>query len=598
MPARVPVSPGRPPRSRQGTQRPVAGALALGGAALLAACGSDGRPSGHARQNVAGAAAQPANGGAAGHGGTSDNAASGTAPNGGAPSALAGAPSSGSLIPARVRRLASAEYDASVQALLSTQASPAAGPDFPPDLRQDGFTVNDAQRVDAVLVERLDAAALALATEAENNGTLARLAPCADTDEASTCAQRFITTFGAKIYRRPLVDAETQGLLALYAAGAEDATYLDGIAHVTRGLLESAGFLYLTELGDSQPGTSVAVELTPSELASALSYYLTSAPPDDELLATAAAGGLSDPDTREAEARRLFATSPAAQDTVVRLVREWLGIDGIDASAKDSLVYPEFDAQKPKIVAESRDFVRAVAFESTGTVSELLGANWTVNSGPLALYRTTASGPVANSSLIERVGILNQAAFLATYANAHESHPVFRGVAVARRVACIPLDSPASFNLQVVPPAPDPTKTTRERFAEHVVDPICAGCHDIIDPFGFSFEHYDGMGGYRAEENGQEVDSTVVVKMDADYDGAYADSNALAAVFAKSDTVRECFARLMYRAAAATGDDAATPGEAEFVQFWHSLPAAAQGNIVETLIAYVKSPNFGRRQAL
>jgi hypothetical protein len=169
---------------------------------------------------------------------------------------------------------------------------------------------------------------------------------------------------------------------------------------------------------------------------------------------------------------------------------------------------------------------------------------------------------------------------------------------VARRVACIPLDSPASFNLEVGPPAPDPMKTTRERFAEHVVDPICAGCHDIIDPFGFSFEHYDGMGGYRAEENGQEVDSTVVVSMDADYDGAYADSNALAAVLAKSDTVCECFARLMFRAAAATGDDAATPGEAEFVQFWHALPAAAQGNIVETLIAYVKSPNFGRRQAL
>jgi len=154
------------------------------------------------------------------------------------------------------------------------------------------------------------------------------------------------------------------------------------------------------------------------------------------------------------------------------------------------------------------------------------------------------------------------------------------------------------FDLTVVPPVPDPTQTTRERFSVHPADSICAGCHDIIDPFGFSFEHYDGMGGYRAQENGQDVDSAVAVSMEADYDGAYADSNALATVFAQSDSVRECFARLMYRAAAATGDEAATPGEAEFVQFWRALPAAAQGNIVETLIAYVKSPNFVRRQAL
>ncbi len=528
----------------------------------------------------------------------SANGGAANAASGGMNAAGASTSDDGSLIPSRIRRLANAEYDGSVQALLATQQSPASGPDFPPDLRQDGFTVNDAQRVDDVIVERLDDAALSLANEAESNGTLARLAPCGTSDDPATCAQNFITTFGAKVYRRPLVDAEVQGLASLYTVGAQGATYLDGIAHVTRGLLESAGFLYLTELGDGPPGTGADIQLTSNEIANELSYYLTSAPPDDELLAKAQAGALSDASEREAEARRLFATVPAAQDTAVRLVREWLGIDDITDTAKDSIVYPAFNDDKPLIVAESSDFVRAVAFQATGMVSELLGANWTVNSGPLALYQTAGNGPIAGSTLIDRVGILNQAAFLATYANAHESHPVFRGVAVARRVVCFPLDSPASFNLQVVPPAPDPTKTTRERFEAHVVDPICAGCHDIIDPFGFSFEHYYGMGGYRAQENGQDVDSSVVVSVQADYDGPYADSNAMATAFANSDSVRECFARQMYRAAAATGDGAATAGEPEFVQFWHSLPAAAQGNIMETLIANVKNPSFIMRQSL
>lgn len=500
-----------------------------------------------------------------------------------------------SLLTARIRRLANAEYDATVQRLLATRASPAAGTEFPPDFRQGGFTVNDAQRIDAVLVERLAKAADALATEARANGTLARVAPCGDRSRARRCARAFIAAFGPKVYRRPLIHEEVTALLALYAAGAAGATYEDGIAHVLRGLLQSAGLLYLTELGDTSSSDGT-IALTPYEIASSLSYLLTSAPPDDELLARAAAGGLSNPAEREAQARRLLETDALAQDNVVRLVREWLGIDRIDESEKDSFVYPDFAEQKPRIVAESKDFVRAVAFRASGTVSELLGATWTVDTGPLALYRTRGDGPVAGSTLIDRVGILNQAAFLARYANAHESHPVFRGVATARRVACLPLDSPTSFDIIVVPPVPDPGKTTRERFAVHSRDSLCQLCHSIIDPLGFSFEHLDGMGGFRSRENGRPVDSAVVVSERTAFDGPYADSNQLAAALARSESVRACFARFTFRAGAATGKPAGRLAEEEFLSFWRATPAAAEGNIVETLIAFVKRPTFARRR--
>jgi hypothetical protein len=281
---------------------------------------------------------------------------------------------------------------------------------------------------------------------------------------------------------------------------------------------------------------------------------------------------------------------------VVRLVGEWLGIDGIRQSAKDSLLFSEFATEKPRIVAESEDFVRAVAFASTGTISELLGATWTVDSGPLALYQPAGSGPIAGSTaLSDRVGILNQAAFLATHAGAQESQPIVRGVTVAKRVLCMPLDSPASLDIEVVPPAPDPEMTTRERFSVHTADAACAGCHDVIDPLGFAFEHFDAIGGYRETDNARPVDSAVEVKVGAELDGPYADSNELALALSASDTVRECFARFMFRAASATADSAATPGEQEFVDFWRTLPEAAQGSIVETLIAYVKAPHFGLR---
>ena len=382
------------------TERVVA-ALVRSGLLLAVGCsdyGRDGATSapadGGAPTAGAGSAAGAPNGAFAGAGGGAPASGTGGATAGSASGGGAGRPDFTSLIPARIRRLASAEYDASVQALLSTSAAPASGPDFPPDLRQDGFTVNDAQRVDALIVERLADAALALASEAQANGTLARLAPCDATADATDCAKSFSASFGAKLYRRPLDADELDGCASLYAVGADGATYLDGIAHVTRGLLQSAGFLYLTELGASAPVVDGPIELTPREIAASLSYFLTSAPPDDELVAKALAGALSDPGEREAQARRLLRSEPRAKDTLVRLVREWLGIDGVTELAKDSLVYPAFAGEKSRIVAESSDFVRAVAFESTGTVSELFGARWTVNSGPLALYEPAGSGPI------------------------------------------------------------------------------------------------------------------------------------------------------------------------------------------------------------
>src|SRR5262249_60087989 len=105
-------------------------------------------------------------------------------------------------------------------------------------------------------------------------------------------------------------------------------------------ILQSAGFLYVTELGNGANGAAT-VELTARETATALSYLVLGAPPDDELLAAADAGSLADADGREAQVRRLL-EDPRAKAQIVRAVREWLGIDKLDATDKDSNVYPMF----------------------------------------------------------------------------------------------------------------------------------------------------------------------------------------------------------------------------------------------------------------
>jgi hypothetical protein len=512
---------------------------------------------------------------------------------------------------ASVRRLTNAEYDASVQALLGTSLTPSTN--FPPDSRQAvNFTLNDGQRVDPVLAGALDDAAIALVTEARGNGRLANLSPCSNaTTGGQACAQTFIKSFGAKAYRRALTDDEVTALTTLYTAGATGGTYNDGIDLVTRGLLQSAGFLYITQLGS---GSSSPVTLTKDELASTLSYVVGGAPPDQALLDAAAAGNLADAAGRETQVRRLLGTT-AGKNRMVRVVREWLGTDAIGETGKDATAYSAYAGAKNAIVAESTNFIAEVLQNSTGTVNELLSANWSVVDSTLAgVYGVTSAGTTKHTMLPNRFGILNQAAFLSVYAHASESGPVLRGVAVMRRIACMNLPSPASLNIVVVPPQPDPSKSTRERFSIHSTDTKCATCHNQIDAIGFAFELFDGMGKQRPKNSDgtyQETSSikttastTVPTGVQADFAGTYADSNALAMALASSPQVRECVARQMFRSSAgrsgadmsnSTDRTAVEASEGTFIDIWKQLPSDNQGKFVEMLVAYVRSPLFDKR---
>ena len=103
------------------------------------------------------------------------------------------------------------------------------------------------------------------------------------------------------------------------------------------------------------------------------------------------------------------------------------------------------------------------------------------------------------------------------------------------------------------------------------------------------------MGRHRQEDQGKPVDSVVEIAVGHGLDGTYQDSNDLARALAESARVEECFARFMMRAAAATGDSSATPGEAAFIDAWRSLPDPDRGSIERVLIALVASPTFSWR---
>jgi hypothetical protein len=41
---------------------------------------------------------------------------------------------------------------------------------------------------------------------------------------------------------------------------------------------------------------------------------------------------------------------------------------------------------------------------------------------------------------------------------------------------------------------------------QHRKDPVCAGCHKVMDPIGFALENYDAVGHWRNTEDGMKID--------------------------------------------------------------------------------------------
>jgi hypothetical protein len=516
-----------------------------------------------------------------------------------------------SLLPARIRRLADAEYEASVTALVP-EVGPGISADFIPDSRQSGFTLNEAQRVDPVFAGQLAAAASKLAANVRSHVT--DVAPCANpTGDADACATKFIQTFGEEAYRRPLAADEVAHLMTVFHTAFEGGTYDEGIELTARAMLQSAAFLYLTEIGEE--GLVAAVKLTPFELAASISYLLQGRPPSKALRQWAVDGKLDTPQgrydaTNNADLKLLLADTNGsnAQTRTTRVIKEWLGTDRISETAKDSSVYPEYAGIKGALEEETKQFLAGVvAGGGGGSLAELLGGSWSMVNTPLAsAYGVSAAGASATDfvrvDLPNRLGILNQGAFLSVFAHASESAPVLRGVALLRRVTCVGVGNPVDLQKAVVPPAPDPKKTTRDRYAGHAISD-CAGCHNQIDSFGFAFEAFDGMGKFRTMDNNQPVNSSVMIA-GTDFDGTYADSNALAKALSTSPQVRECFARHVYRALAATSVPELKPSEDDFVTYWKTTlekdgsGAVTDAKIVPTLVSFITNPSFAFRRGL
>lgn len=489
------------------------------------------------------------------------------------------APSEPVPLPAGIRRLTQRELTQAVEALLPGTGAPLDA--LPDDTRQSDFTRNRAQIVDPIFAGALETLARDAARAAIEQ-RWAQVVPCAQGNTVDTaCADRTLRALGERAFRRPLEPEALDGLRAVYAVGVTEGDARLGMRLVLEALLQSPSFVYARELGGA--AETGRVRLAGPELAEALALLLTGAPPDAALLSAAAAGSLDTAAGRAAEARRIYAL-PSARVHLARALLEWLRLDALGETAKDATTYPGYFALRPAMEAEAE----ALAEHAVGS-PDTLGYYLSTADAQLTPELAAFYGAPSSSSVdARRPGILSRAAFLAVYASPIESSPVRRGNALLKRLLCTDLPLPIELMIQIVPPVPDPRLTTRQRYAQHSSDATCAGCHTRIDPLGFAFEGFDGIGQARTTENGQTIDARVQVTAGT-MAGDYADHVALIARLAADPTARACFARHVLRFAAATRQASLEDPLVE--------AAMARGglSLLDVLLTYVESDSFATR---
>jgi hypothetical protein len=510
-----------------------------------------------------------------GSGGSTSGLGSGGSGGTTSPPTAVGDPTSAGLRPLRL--LTTREYLNTVRDLLGDTTMAASALPSDNEDPASGFpfhTQGDVATLNASLFR--DAATGLAARAVAHLGTLLPCSTSATTTNDSACVNTFMTTLAMKMYRRPLTAADTSGLMSLYNL-AKAATpsglglgFGDSIGFVMEAILQSPEFLYHWEVNAGQatvdpvsPAGTTVVKLGGYEMANRLSSFLWGSMPDQALLTAAAAGQLGDATAIEAQVRRML-KDPKASAMFADFFVDWLDIDTLPTKPKDMVVYPSYnDALGASMGGEVQSFVSTIMMTGTGRFDEVMtGTNSFANAALASLYGLsgitgTTLQPVAMNPA-QRSGLLTTAAFMTLTGASDGSLPPRRGAVILNKFLCRALPPPPAVVPD--PQAVTPGLTTRQRFEQHSTNPCAAACHSLIDPLGFAFENYDGIGQYRSTDNALPVNAQVSLVLDGQAQ-TVADGRGMAAALAGSDEVQTCFSRQWFRYALGrldTTDDSAS----------------------------------------
>jgi hypothetical protein len=340
------------------------------------------------------------------------------------------------------------------------------------------------------------------------------LVPCRPQGQRDDdCATQFVERLGLKLWRRPLESDEHQELVELAGTAAESlSNFYSGLAFALARLIQSPHFIFRTEIGIENSSTDSRRQFTDYELASRLSYFLWNTCPDQALLDAAAAGDLSTREGLITQTERLLA-SPKAREGLGFFFNDYLNLWKLAKVRKDSDTFENYSGDLPTYAREETLRLLAyLTFDEQSDLRDMMTSQVSFINPLLAtIYRVPAPDPddFAYVELPEdnqRAGVLTQVSFLTMHAHAIHSSATLRGKAVRTILLCqdIPIP-PVDVDTSIPEPSTE-QQTLRERVAQHLTDPTCAGCHQLTDPIGLGLENFDALGSWRTLDHGAVID--------------------------------------------------------------------------------------------
>ena len=259
-------------------------------------------------------------------------------------------------------------------------------------------------------------------------------------------------------------------------------------------------------------GSGQVEKLDDWALASRLSYFLWSSLPDDELSALARKGTLRNPGTLDQQVARML-KDPKARALADNFAVQWLQIRRLEQLVPDPKRFPAFNERlKQAMVLEVVLFFEAILREDR-SVLELITTNFTFLNEELARHYGLpgVKGPeMRRVDLTDRRrgGVPTMGAVLTATSNPTRTNPPKRGKWVLETMLGKPPPPPLPNAPDLkAPPAGSGPVSLRVRLERHRADPMCASCHQRMDPLGFAFENFDATGAWRATDEGLPIDA-------------------------------------------------------------------------------------------
>ncbi len=332
-----------------------------------------------------------------------------------------------------------------------------------------------------------------------------------DTLTEHECVQQIVSIHGSRAIRRQMTANEVAGHVRMFRLARDNGeSFEGGLKVVLQSILVSPHFLFKIETAtDSKNGPQ---RLSGFEMATAMSYFLWSTMPDDQLFRLAAGDELFNPTVLEQQIDRMLADD-RSKAIVESFASQWLQLRLLESIEPDPEQFGSYTEHlRGSMIQETKRLVSDV-ISNNRSLKMLLRSDYTYLNRALARhYGMPTKGlkprEFTKVSLDEgqRGGLLTHASILTLTSNPTRTSPVKRGKWVLENLLAAP-PPPALPDVPQLDSQTELVGTLRQRMEQHRQDPNCAVCHRKMDAIGFALENYDAIGRLRTEDDGRPIDA-------------------------------------------------------------------------------------------